>query len=133
MQAMRALEVQIVADTVQIKGKESGVCAVIKRDRSTQFDSSMFTEKERIELKNLLKDNSIVNSFGTLKLLFEPIKVLKTKEGTLQGRKIVLQDSMINGFLVTTNSKGTIIKIKKDGWVYRGDTEAMMKFIQKHN
>ena len=28
---MRTLEVQIIADTVQIKGKESGVCAVIKR------------------------------------------------------------------------------------------------------
>lgn len=93
----------------------------------------MFTEKEQEELKNLLNDNSIVNSFGILKLLFEPIKVLKTKEGTLQGRKIVLQDSMFNGFLVTTNSKGIIIKIKKDGWVCRGDTEAMMKFIQKHN
>lgn len=129
---MRTIEVQIVADIVQIKGKESGVCAVIKRDRSTQFDSSMFTEKERIELKNLLKDNSIVNSFGTLKLLFEPIEVLKTKEGTLQGRKIVLQDSMFNGFLVTTNSKGNIIKLKKDGKVCRGSTEAMMKFIQNH-
>ena len=112
---MRVLEVQIVADTVQIKGKESGVCAVIKRDRSTQFDSSMFTEKEQVELKNLLKDNSIINSFGTLKLLFEPLEVLKIKEGTFQGRKIVLQDSMFHGFLVTTNSKGTIIKIKKDG------------------
>lgn len=129
---MRALEVQIVADTVQIKGKESGVCAVIKRDRSTQFDSSMFTEKEQVELKNLLKDNSIINSFGTLKLLFEPLEVLKIKEGTLQGRKIVLQDSMFHGFLVTTNSKGTIIKIKKDGKVCRGSTEAMMKFIQNH-
>lgn len=129
---MRALEVQIVADTVQIKGKESGVCAVIKRDRSTQFDSSMFTEKEQVELKNLLKDNSIINSFGTLKLLFEPLEVLKIKEGNLQGRKIVLQDSMFHGFLVTTNSKGTIIKIKKDGKVCRGGTEAMMKFIQNH-
>ena len=129
---MRALEVQIVADTVQIKGKESGVCAVIKRDRSTQFDSSMFTEKEQVELKNLLKDNSIINSFGTLKLLFEPLEVLKIKEGTLQGRKIVLQDSMFHGFLVTTNSKGTIIKIKKDGKVCRGGAEAMMKFIQNH-
>lgn len=129
---MRVLEVQIVADTVQIKGKESGVCAVIKRDRSTQFDSSMFTEKEQVELKNLLKDNSIINSFGTLKLLFEPLEVLKIKEGTLQGRKIVLQDSMFHGFLVTTNSKGTIIKIKKDGKVCRGGTEAMMKFIQNH-
>lgn len=129
---MRALEVQIVADTVQIKGKESGVCAVIKRDRSTQFDSSMFTEKEQVELKNLLKDNSIINSFGTLKLLFEPLEVLKIKEGTLQGRKIVLQDSMFHGSLVTTNSKGTIIKIKKDGKVCRGGTEAMMKFIQNH-
>lgn len=129
---MRTLEVQIVADTVQIKGKESGVCAVIKRDRSTQFDSSMFTEKEQVELKNLLKDNSIINSFGTLKLLFEPLEVLKIKEGTLQGRKIVLQDSMFHGFLVTTNSKGTIIKIKKDGKVCRGGTEAMMKFIQNH-
>lgn len=129
---MRALEVQIVADTVQIKGKESGVCAVIKRDRSTQFDSSMFTEKEQVELKNLLKDNFIKNSFGTLKLLFEPLEVLKIKEGTLQGRKIVLQDSMFHGFLVTTNSKGTIIKIKKDGKVCRGGTEAMMKFIQNH-
>lgn len=129
---MRALEVQIVADTVQIKGKESGVCAVIKRDRSTQFDSSMFTEKEQVELKNLLKDNSIINSFGTLKLLFEPLEVLKIKEGTLQGRKIVLQDSMFHGFLVTTNSKGTIIKIKKDGKVCRGGTEAMMKFIQNY-
>lgn len=129
---MRALEVQIVADTVQIKGKESGVCAVIKRDRSTQFDSSMFTEKEQVELKNLLKDNSIINSFGTLKLLFEPLEVLKIKEGTLQGRKIVLQDSMFHGFLVTTNSKGTIVKIKKDGKVRRGGTEAMMKFIQNH-
>lgn len=129
---MRALEVQIVADTVQIKGKESGVCAVIKRDRSTQFDSSMFTEKEQVELKNLLKDNSIINSFGTLKLLFEPLEVLKIKEGTLQGRKIVLQDSMFHGFLVTTNSKGTIIKIKKDGKVCRGGTEAMMKFTQNH-
>lgn len=129
---MRALEVQIVADTVQIKGKESGVCAVIKRDRSTQFDSSMFTEKEQVELKNLLKDNSIINSFGTFKLLFEPLEVLKIKEGTLQGRKIVLQDSMFHGFLVTTNSKGTIIKIKKDGKVCRGGTEAMMKFIQNH-
>lgn len=129
---MRALEVQIVADTVQIKGKESGVCAVIKRDRSTQFDSSMFTEKEQVELKNLLKDNSIINYFGTLKLLFEPLEVLKIKEGTLQGRKIVLQDSMFHGFLVTTNSKGTIIKIKKDGKVCRGGTEAMMKFIQNH-
>lgn len=129
---MRALEVQIVADTVQIKGKESGVCAVINRDRSTQFDSSMFTEKEQVELKNLLKDNSIINSFGTLKLLFEPLEVLKIKEGTLQGRKIVLQDSMFHGFLVTTNSKGTIIKIKKDGKVCRGGTEAMMKFIQNH-
>lgn len=129
---MRALEVQIVADTVQIKGKESGVCAVIKRDRSTQFDSSMFTEKEQVELKNLLKDNSIINSFGTLKLLFEPLEVLKIKEGTLQGRKIVLQDSMFHGFLVTTNSKGTILKIKKDGKVCRGGTEAMMKFIQNH-
>lgn len=129
---MRALEVQIVADTVQIKGKESGVCAVIKRDRSTQFDSSMFTEKEQVELKNLLKDNSIINSFGTLKLLFEPLEVLKIKEGTLQGRKIVPQDSMFHGFLVTTNSKGTIIKIKKDGKVCRGGTEAMMKFIQNH-
>lgn len=129
---MRALEVQIVADTVQIKGKESGVCAVIKRDRSTQFDSSMFTEKEQVELKNLLKDNSIINSFGTLKLMFEPLEVLKIKEGTLQGRKIVLQDSMFHGFLVTTNSKGTIIKIKKDGKVCRGGTEAMMKFIQNH-
>lgn len=129
---MRALEVQIVADTVQIKGKESGVCAVIKRDRSTQFDSSMFTEKEQVELKNLLKDNSIINSFGTLKLLFEPLEFLKIKEGTLQGRKIVLQDSMFHGFLVTTNSKGTIIKIKKDGKVCRGGTEAMMKFIQNH-
>lgn len=129
---MRALEVQIVADTVQIKGKESGVCAVIKRDRSTQFDSSMFTEKEQVELKNLLKDNSIINSFGTLKLLFEPLEVLKIKEGNLQGRKIVLQDSMFHGFLVTTNSKGTIIKIKKDGKVCRGGTESMMKFIQNH-
>lgn len=129
---MRALEVQIVADTVQIKGKESGVCAVIKRDRSTQFDSSMFTEKEQVELKNLLKDNSIINSFGTFKLLFEPLEVLKIKEGTFQGRKIVLQDSMFHGFLVTTNSKGTIIKIKKDGKVCRGGTEAMMKFIQNH-
>lgn len=129
---MRALEVQIVADTAQIKGKESGVCAVIKRDRSTQFDSSMFTEKEQVELKNLLKDNSIINSFGTLKLLFEPLEVLKIKEGTLQGRKIVLQDSMFHGFLVTTNSKGTIIKIKKDGKVCRGGTEAMMKFIQNN-
>lgn len=129
---MRALEVQIVADIAQIKGKESGVCAVIKRDRSTQFDSSMFTEKEQVELKNLLKDNSIINSFGTLKLLFEPLEVLKIKEGTLQGRKIVLQDSMFHGFLVTTNSKGTIIKIKKGGKVCRGGTEAMMKFIQNH-
>lgn len=92
----------------------------------------MFTEKEQEELKNLLNDNSIVNSFGILKLLFEPIEVLKTKEGTLQGRKIVLQDSMFNGFLVTTNSKGNIIKLKKDGKVCRGSTEAMMKFIQNH-
>lgn len=80
----------------------------------------------------MLKDNSIINSFGTLKLLFEPLEVLKIKEGTLQGRKIVLQDSMFHGFLVTTNSKGTIIKIKKDGKVCRGSTEATMKFIQNH-
>lgn len=129
---MRALEVQIVADTVQIKGKESGVCAVIKRDRSTQFDSSMFTEKEQEELKNLLNDNSIVNSFGILKLLFEPIKVLKTKEGIIKGRKITLQDSMFRGFLITTDLKGTIVKLKKDGKVCRGSTEVMMKFIQNH-
>lgn len=129
---MRALEVQIVADTVQIKGKESGVCAVIKRDRSTQFDSSMFTEKEQVELKNLLKDNSIINSFGTLKLLFEPLEVLKIKEGTLQGRKIVLQDSMFHGFLVTTNSKGNVVKLKKNGKTCRGGTEQLMKFFQSN-
>lgn len=129
---MRALEVQIVADTVQIKGKESGVCAVIKRDRSTQFDSSMFTDKEQVELKNLLKDNSIINSFGTLKLLFEPIEVLKIKEGTLQGRKIVLQDSMFHGFLVTTNSKGNVVKLKKNGKTCRGGTEQLMKFFQSN-
>lgn len=129
---MRALEVQIVADTVQIKGKESGVCAVIKRDRSTQFDSSMFTDKEQVELKNLLKDNSIINSFGTLKLLFEPLEVLKIKEGTLQGRKIVLQDSMFHGFLVTTNSKGNVVKLKKNGKTCRGGTEQLMKFFQSN-
>lgn len=129
---MRSLEVQIVADTVQIKGKESGVCAVIKRDRSTQFDSSMFTEKEQVELKNLLKDNSIINSFGTLKLLFEPLEVLKIKEGTLQGRKIVLQDSMFHGFLVTTNSKGNVVKLKKNGKTCRGGTEQLMKFFQSN-
>lgn len=129
---MRVLDVQIVADTVQIKGKESGVCAVIKRDRSTQFDSSMFTEKEQAFLKNLLNDNSIVNSFGILKLLFEPLKVLKIREGTVQGRKVVLRDSMFHGFLVTTNLKGNIVKLKKDGKVCRGGTEAMMKFIQNH-
>ena len=129
---MDALEINILLDTFTVKGKESGAVAVLRRDRTTKFDTSMFTDEEQKQLSELLRDNVIVNYFGTVKLLLTPLKVIETKEGTVRGEKVILQDSMFHGFLVTTNSKGNVVKLKKNGKTCRGGTGQLMKFFQSN-
>ena len=82
---MDALEINILLDTFTVKGKESGAVAVLRRDRTTKFETSMFTDEEQKQLSELLRDNVIVNYFGTVKLLLTPLKVIETKEGTVRG------------------------------------------------
>lgn len=129
---MDALEINILLDTFTVKGRVSGAVAVLRRDRTTRFDSSMFTDEEQKQLTEILQDNAIVNYFGTIKLLLVPLKVIETKEGIIRGEKVVLQDSMFHGFLVTTNSKGNVVKLKKNGKTCRGGTEQLMKFFQSN-
>lgn len=129
---MDLLDIQVVADTVKIRGTQSGVSVVLRRDRTTKFDNSMFSDGERFQLKMLLERNAIIDNFGILKLVFNPIEIIGTKEGTIMGQKVKLCDSMVRGFLVTTNPKGVVVKLKKNGKTCRGGTEKLIDFLKRN-
>lgn len=130
------LDVTSVADAIQITGKESNVALVLRKDRTNwahRVDLSSLTENEQQELKLAICRNLLYSEYGVTKIMFTPDAWIKSRRvKSIRGVDVYKDSWLHDGFMVTTDNRCRVTKLKKNNKICRtNDLDKLKKFAEK--